>query len=241
MHGEEKQLGALLKFEAELDASFLLRVLLYRLEVSHDIFLELLVSVLLINCKMSNFLLIFDELATKDNTDLFLVIGDLHVQYLDFGFLCLLRNRPLLLGLERYLIVYTQSSSLCHHISIHGGKIDSNCTLLILSRQSYFEVMVVLPGIDLESWLVSFVSNTVSYSGAEHHLGALHEVEHHVFKSGFECLFVDQVEVDLVISRNLDPNIAADKIDLATHLLKLVILGPVAGFFVDLEKQDRAR
>ena len=107
LHGEEKQLSALLKFEAELDASLLLRVLLNRLEVSHDVFLELLVSVLLINCKVSNFLLIFDELAAQDNTDLFLVIGDLHVQYLDFGFLCLLRDRPLLLRLERYLIVYT--------------------------------------------------------------------------------------------------------------------------------------
>ena len=106
-HGEEKQLSALLEFEAELDASFLLLVLLNRLEVSYDIFLELLISILLIYCKMSNFLFILDELATQDKTNLFLVIGDLHVQYLDFGFFCLLRNCPYLSRLEGFLIVYT--------------------------------------------------------------------------------------------------------------------------------------
>jgi hypothetical protein len=100
--------------------------------------------------------------------------------------------------------------------------------------------MPVLSGVYLESWLISFIRNTVSYSGAKHHLGALHEIEHHVFKSWYERLLVDQIEVHLVISRNLDPYIAADEIDLATHLLELVILGPVAGFLVNLEKQDGA-
>lgn len=101
--------------------------------------------------------------------------------------------------------------------------------------------MVELPGIYLESWLISFIRNTVSYSGAEHHLRALHEIVHNVFKSWFECLFVDEVEVNLVISCNLDPNITADKVYLTAHLLELVILGPFASFLVYFEKQDGAR
>lgn len=78
-HGEEEQFSAFLKFKAELDASLLLLVLLNRLEVSHHFFLELIITVFLINCKMSNLLFILDELATQDNTDLLLVIGDLHI------------------------------------------------------------------------------------------------------------------------------------------------------------------
>ena len=101
--------------------------------------------------------------------------------------------------------------------------------------------MVVLSGVYLESWLISFISNAVSYFGTKHHLGTLHEIEHHVLKFGLKRLFVDEIEVNLFISRNLNPNIAADEIYLPTHLFKLVILGPVAGFRIYFEEQNGAR
>jgi hypothetical protein len=86
--------------------------------------------------------------------------------------------------------------------------------------------MEILPHVDLESGLVGLERNTVSYSGAKHHLGALHKVIHTILKSWHECLLVDQIEIDSVVRSNLDPNVTFDEIDLASHFLETMILFP---------------
>jgi hypothetical protein len=84
----------------------------------------------------------------------------------------------------------------------------------------------ILPSVDLESGLVGLESETVSYSGTEHHLGALHKIVHTILKSWHESLLVDEIEIDSVIRGHLDPNVTFDEIDLTSHFLELVILFP---------------
>ena len=86
--------------------------------------------------------------------------------------------------------------------------------------------MEILPSIDLESGLVGLERDTVSYFGTEHHLGALHKVVHAILKLWHECLLVDKIEIDSIVRGHLDPNVTFDKVNLASHFLKLVILFP---------------
>lgn len=100
--------------------------------------------------------------------------------------------------------------------------------------------MEKLPDIDLESGLIGLERDSVSYSGAEHHLGALHKVVHTIFQSWHESFLVDQIEINSLIRGHLDPDVTFDKIDLASHLLKVVVLLPKASFFVNFEEKDGA-
>ena len=58
--------------------------------------------------------------------------------------------------------------------------------------------------VDNECFLISFVGDTISYSWAKHHLIAPHEIGHYVLQSRLECLWINQIEVNLVISCYLD-------------------------------------
>ena len=98
--------------------------------------------------------------------------------------------------------------------------------------------MKVLPCVDLEAWLICFVGNTIADSGTKHHLGALHEVVHHVFKSWLKRLLIDEIEINFLIGCDLYSHVSANEIDLTSHLLELVILLPVACFFINFEKED---
>ena len=51
--------------------------------------------------------------------------------------------------------------------------------------------MELLPGINMESRLVSLECDAIAYLGAKHHLGALHEVVHDVLQSWLKSLLVD--------------------------------------------------
>ena len=55
-----------------------------------------------------------------------------------------------------------------------------------------------------------------------------------------ESLLVDHVEVNSIISGHLNSDISSDKIDLSSHLLKLVVFLPKACLFINLEEEDGA-
>ena len=101
-----------------------------------------------------------------------------------------------------------------------------------------------LSSIDGEGLLIGFVSDTISDPGTKHHLVASHEIEHDVLESWLESLWVNQIEVYLVISGHLDPFVTFDEVDEASHV-NLVVLFPFLGdilvlvlLFDDLEKHN---
>lgn len=76
--------------------------------------------------------------------------------------------------------------------------------------------MVKLSGVDLNTRLVGLECNTISNSRSEHHLRALHEIVHAILKLWHKCLFVDEIEINSLISNNLDSNITSNEIDLTS-------------------------
>lgn len=82
------------------------------------------------------------------------------------------------------------------------------------------------PSVNVERSLVGLVGDTVLDFGAKHHLVAAHEVVHDIFKRWLEGLWVDQVEVNELVSGDLDPLVSFDKVDEASDF-KLVVLLPL--------------
>jgi hypothetical protein len=99
--------------------------------------------------------------------------------------------------------------------------------------------MPVFSSINVKSSFISLISNTVSYLGAVHHITALHEVEHDVFKSGYKCLLVYQIEINFIISNNLDSYISFDVVN-KSSCLNLIITFPVSfiGIFVKFHFEE---
>ena len=76
----------------------------------------------------------------------------------------------------------------------------------------------------LEALLVGSVGDTVLYFAAEHHHGAVHVVVNHVFELWKEGVFVYQVEVDVVVSGNLNSNVPLSERNKACQLESVVQL-----------------
>ena len=87
-----------------------------------------------------------------------------------------------LLTTEVFLIVDAEFGSLSHNKGLHSSKVGADSLFEVLVIDTNFEVMVILPRVDLESWLISLESYSVSYSGTEHHLRTIHKVPHAVLK-----------------------------------------------------------
>lgn len=91
--------------------------------------------------------------------------------------------------------------------------------------------MKILPPINLETLLVSLVGNTVSDFWSKHHLGTVHVVIHHIFKDWLKSFLVDEIEEDLFIGCNLNPDISFDIVDEASSFNNFVLL-PLHGLSV---------
>ena len=87
------------------------------------------------------------------------------------------------------------------------------------------KVVSKLPLINMETPLVGLVSDTVSYSGAKHHLVAVHVVMHYVLQLWHESVGVDDVEVDAIVCGNLDTLVAFNEVN-ETSNVKFVVLPP---------------
>ena len=70
-----------------------------------------------------------------------------------------------------------------------------------------------LPPENIKRTLISLVCHAVSNLGAEHHLVAAVEIVHHIIKLRLKCLLVDKIEINFIISSNLNSNIAFDVIN----------------------------
>ena len=56
-----------------------------------------------------------------------------------------------------------------------------------------------------KTFLVHFVRDAIFDPFSNHHLAAAHKIVHYVFQSGFESVQVYQIEVNVVLSRYLEP------------------------------------
>lgn len=68
-------------------------------------------------------------------------------------------------------------------------------------------------------------------------MGALHEVVHHVLNLRLEGLLVHLIEVDLVLSADLQSLVVPGVVDLASHVFKLPDQGPLVP--LKLKEEDR--
>ena len=100
--------------------------------------------------------------------------------------------------------------------------------------------MIIFPLVDNETWLVCLECDTVPYHSTEKHLGALHEVVHHIFKNWHECFRVNEIEIYLFIGCDLESLITFDEIDGTSDFWNLMILSPFVSFWVDFVEIDLA-
>ena len=100
--------------------------------------------------------------------------------------------------------------------------------------------MLELSPVNIKRLLIGFVSDSVSYRFTKHHLRAIHEVLHHILKLRHQCLSVNDVKVDLVVSGNLNPLIACNVVNESTNI-DLVIAFPLtlASELVELKLEEK--
>jgi len=70
-----------------------------------------------------------------------------------------------------------------------------------------------LSSVNIEGPFIGFICDAISYFWAKHHLVAAHVVVQNVLKGRHESFFVNKIEVNNLISCNLDSNVSFDVID----------------------------
>jgi hypothetical protein len=81
-----------------------------------------------------------------------------------------------------------------------------------------------LSSVHSKSFLICLVGYAVSDSRTEHHLIATHEVSHDILKRWFECFWVNEIEINFIISGNLDSFVTFDKENKTSRLNFIVLL-----------------
>lgn len=98
-----------------------------------------------------------------------------------------------------------------------------------------------MSAVHIERFLVRLVSDAVANHAAEHHLSAIHEVEHYVLKYWLKSILVNQVEVDFVIGCDLDTLVSFNEVEEASELKSAELSPPfLSGEFIYrfLEEQN---
>ncbi len=72
--------------------------------------------------------------------------------------------------------------------------------------------MLVFSRVNVETSGVSFVCNTISDSTSEDQTTALHVVVHHVFENWGIFFVIDKIEIDFLVSCDVDSNVTFDEI-----------------------------
>lgn len=86
--------------------------------------------------------------------------------------------------------------------------------------------MFKLSPVDIKASLVILKSDSVPDSATEHHLWAVHEVEHYILQHWHQSLSVHEIEEDPLICANLDSYVALDVVD-EPSLVQRVVYFPV--------------
>ena len=118
-----------------------------------------------------------------------------------------------------------------HNVRVTVLEIGSNGALPVIIVDRNLEIVKVLPLINHEARLVRSIGHAKPFLGPEHHLSTLHKIIHHVFQARHQSFLINNVEVNLVCADNLHPNVAFDKVDLPSRVLKLIVLVPVLFIF----------
>ena len=104
--------------------------------------------------------------------------------------------------------------------------------------------MFIFTGINAKVLLTDLVSDTIFDGGTKHHLVTLHEVDHGILQLR-NIILVYSVELDVLISDDLDSLVAFDEVDEASDVVEAEVVRPslVARDLIqlDLEEEDVAR
>ena len=189
------------------------------------------------------FLLVLDQVLSSHNSYVLLTLGNLDSDDL-IGFPGLggeeLDGQGITHFLKSVAIIHLDFVDLSDKELAHGFDLNGFGPLEVLAVDLDFEVVHVLSLIDIEASLVVLVGNTIPDSLSEHALGALHVVIHEVLQLWLEGLFVYQVEVDVFLSRHLDPDVSLDVVNETSHF-NFIVLGPrplLSDLVVDLLEEQ---
>lgn len=105
-----------------------------------------------------------------------------------------------------------------HNVGVAEPEVRSDSTLPVQAVDGNFEIVVVLPSVDHEPWLILSVSHSEAHSWPEHHLTTPHEVVHHILEFWYVCLLVNQVKVYLLLANDLDTDVTLDEVDLTASV-----------------------
>ena len=98
--------------------------------------------------------------------------------------------------------------------------------------------MVSFSDPNMEVGLISFECNTVPNHRTKHHLRAIHEVKHYIFKLRNQGLFVDHIKEYLFVSCYLESNVSFYEENVTSHFWNNMVLVPHFSFRMDFEKQN---
>jgi hypothetical protein len=78
-----------------------------------------------------------------------------------------------------------------------------------------------------KAFLSTFVSNTIFSGTSNDHLSAIHEIEQHILKLRYVSIFIfEDVNIDLIVCRNLESLIASHEENISSHVFYLINLFP---------------
>lgn len=112
-------------------------------------------------------------------------------------------------------------------------------------RNVHLEVVVVAHAAHIKRLLISFAGDAVLHSRPDDHLVTPHVVEHHVVEVRHQSVEVHDVEVYLLISNYLNPDIPFDEVEEAPNV-QAIVLSPLLLFRIFLvshyfKEEDGAR
>ena len=197
--------------------------------------------------KLIRFLLFHDQILTGNDSKHLLIARHLHTDNLIWLSLIIpfLQQRNLeLTTLNLFKCINIVEANLIHltyQKCIHALYWQSPAAIQVELNHIYPEVMFEFSPVYIETFLVRFEGYAVFYSAAKHHLGAVHEVEHGVFQSGFQSGLVNFIKEDFGVSGDLNTSVTFDVVD-ETSLVNGVVTHPITItrklVKYELEKQD---
>jgi len=150
-HREKQKLVSVVTIEVELNTGvFVLKVSVFLLN-------KLSLFIKFVNNDSLYFSDFFDVDCTNSHCYFLFILRNHHVENLYLIMAMLAINVPLLDCLKVLLAANADFSLFSQHIPPRKIQICSYGSLIVVGVETYFEVMVILPGIDLEAWLILLV------------------------------------------------------------------------------------
>lgn len=199
------------------------------------------VMIFLVNQNVLYLFLVTNHVATKGHSNFLLIVRNDQVENFNVFWAC--RNGPFLFYKIVWLISDNDLILQCHYVSITVLEIGSNGSFPVPVIYCNLEIMIILSSVNHKSRLVLSISHAKSFQWTKHHLCSLHEVVHNIFKLWHQCFLINDIEVNLIFTHNLNTDITFDEVNLTACVVKFIILMPVrlVAFFIEyfLEEENR--